>query len=89
MLLRSVGALVGRFLYRVGRFGAEHRLLVAFIWLAAVAATVGAVVLGAKTNNELTLPGTDSQAAFDILAEPFLHSRTARARSCSRSTTAS
>ena len=72
MLLRSVGALVGRFLYRVGRFGAEHRLLVAFIWLAAVAATVGAVrVLGAKTNNELTLPGTDSQAAFDILAERF------------------
>ena len=72
VLLRSVGALVGRFLYRVGRFGAEHRLLVAFIWLAAVAATVGAVrVLGAKTNNELTLPGTDSQAAFDILAERF------------------
>ena len=42
------------------------------MWVVVVLAGVGAVrVLGAKTNNELTLPGTDSQAAFDVLADRF------------------
>ena len=63
---------MARFLYRIGRFGARHRLVVAAVWLAVVLAAVGAVrVLGAKTDNQLTLPGTDSQAAFDVLADRF------------------
>jgi uncharacterized membrane protein YdfJ with MMPL/SSD domain len=70
-LQRAVGA-VSRFLYRLGRFGAHHRLVVIGIWVRLVVVAVGAVkVLGAKTNNELTLPGTDSQAAFDVLADRF------------------
>src|SRR5512134_2256812 len=63
---------MGRVLFRIGRSAAQHRLVVVCIWLAAVALAVGAVkLLGAKTDNELSLPGTDSQAAFDILAERF------------------
>ena len=63
---------MARFLERLGLFGANHRLVVVCLWLAAVVAAVGAVkVLGAETNNELTLPGTDSQAAFDVLADRF------------------
>ncbi|MGZ5351139.1 MAG: MMPL family transporter, partial [Actinomycetota bacterium] len=42
------------------------------VWLLLVVLAVGSVkTLGAKTNNSLTLPGTDSQAAFDMLAEKF------------------
>ncbi len=42
------------------------------IWVVMAVAAVGAVrSLGAETNNSLTLPGTDSQAAFDILAQRF------------------
>ena len=63
---------MARLLFRIGRFGARHRLVVVAVWVAVVLASVGAVkVLGAKTNNELTLPGTDSQAAFDVLADRF------------------
>ena len=63
---------MARLLFRIGRFGARHRLVVVAVWLAVVVVTVGAVkVLGAKTNNELSLPGTDSQAAFDVLADRF------------------
>jgi uncharacterized membrane protein YdfJ with MMPL/SSD domain len=63
---------MARFLFRIGRFGAGHRLVVVAVWGAVVLASVGAVkVLGAKTNNELSLPGTDSQAAFDVLADRF------------------
>jgi uncharacterized membrane protein YdfJ with MMPL/SSD domain len=63
---------MARLLHRIGAFGANHRLAVTLVWLLAVVLAVGAVtVFGAKTNNELTLPGTDSQAAFDILADRF------------------
>ncbi len=63
---------MARLLHRIGAFGANHRLTVTVIWLLAVVLAVGAVqVFGAKTNNQLTLPGTDSQAAFDILADRF------------------
>ena len=63
---------MGRFLYRIGLFGARHRLVVATVWVVVVLASVGAVrMLGAKTDNQLTLPGTDSQAAFDVLADRF------------------
>jgi uncharacterized membrane protein YdfJ with MMPL/SSD domain len=63
---------VGAFLYRLGGFAARHRLAVILLWIALAALAVGVVkIAGAKTNNTLTLPGTDSQAAFDILQTKF------------------
>ena len=59
-------------LYRIGRAAAAHRLVFIGVWLVLVAVAVVSVrALGAETNNTLTLPGTDSQAAFDLLAAKF------------------
>jgi uncharacterized membrane protein YdfJ with MMPL/SSD domain len=59
-------------LYRIGRAAAAHRLVSIGVWLVLVAIAVVSVrALGAETNNTLTLPGTDSQAAFDLLAAKF------------------
>ena len=63
---------MARLLYRIGGFGARHRLIAVGIWILLVVVAVGAVrTLGAKVDNSLTLPGTDSQAAFDLLAADF------------------
>ncbi len=63
---------MGGFLYRVGRMSARHRFVVIGVWIVLVVLAVGAVkVFGAKTDNSLTLPGTNSQAAFDLLADQF------------------
>ena len=60
------------FLYRIGRAGAAHRLVAIGVWLVLAAIAVVSVgALGAETNNTLTLPGTDSQAAFDLLEAKF------------------
>jgi uncharacterized membrane protein YdfJ with MMPL/SSD domain len=63
---------VAAVLYRVGAFAARHRFPVLLVWLA-VAIGVGALVsrIGADTNDNLSLPGTDSQAAADLLADKF------------------
>ena len=59
-------------LYRLGAFAARHRLLVVTLWVLFAVAMVGwARLAGAKTNNNLTLPDTDSQHAFDILDQKF------------------
>lgn len=59
-------------LHRLGRLCARHRFVVLGAWIALAAAAIMLVqVFGAKTNNSLTLPGTDSQAAYDILAARF------------------
>jgi uncharacterized membrane protein YdfJ with MMPL/SSD domain/peptidoglycan hydrolase CwlO-like protein len=63
---------MGRALYRVGALVARHRVATVGIWMVlAVSAVVAVRLAGAKTNNVLDLPGTDSQAAFDILARRF------------------
>jgi uncharacterized membrane protein YdfJ with MMPL/SSD domain/predicted nucleic acid-binding Zn-ribbon protein len=63
---------VAGFLYRIGRAAAAHRLVSIGVWLVLAATAVVSVrALGAETNNTLTLPGTDSQAAFDLLAAKF------------------
>ncbi len=63
---------MARLLYRLGMLAARHRIVMLLAWVVLVVIAVGSVrVLGAKTNNELTLPGTDSQAAFDLLADRF------------------
>jgi putative drug exporter of the RND superfamily len=55
-------------LYAVGRFCARHRYPVAFAWLAFVVAIVAAAVgLGARTTDNLTLEGTGSTSAQDLL----------------------
>ena len=59
-------------LYRIGRAAAAHRLVFIGVWLVLVAVAVVSVrAFGAETNNTLTLPGTDSQAAFDLLTAKF------------------
>jgi uncharacterized membrane protein YdfJ with MMPL/SSD domain len=59
-------------LYRIGRAAAAHRLVFIGVWLVLVAfAVVSVRALGAETNNTLTLPGADSQAAFDLLTAKF------------------
>jgi len=59
-------------LYRLGRACERHRFVVLGIWLILLIG-VGGLVLstGAKTNNDVTLPGTESQEAFDLLSEKF------------------
>jgi RND superfamily putative drug exporter len=59
-------------LYRLAHFSVRHRLAVLVVWLLAVIALV--VVshrLGENTNDNLSLPGTDSQRATDALSSSF------------------
>ena len=59
-------------LYRLGRLCANRAVVVVAVWLGLVVAvqlTVGRV--GAQTTNDLSLPGTDSQQATDLLASRF------------------
>ena len=59
-------------LYRLAHFSVRNRFAVLAVWLLAVIALV--VVshrLGENTNDNLSLPGTDSQRATDALASSF------------------
>jgi RND superfamily putative drug exporter len=63
---------MGGFLHRLGAFTARHAVIVLIVWAILAVGMVGLVkTYGAKTNNNLSLPGTDSQQAFDILAARF------------------
>ncbi|HSI81348.1 MAG TPA: MMPL family transporter [Solirubrobacterales bacterium] len=59
-------------LYRVGLFAAHRRWVVLCAWVLALV-VVGFLVrsLGAETSNNLDLPGSDSEAASDLLADRF------------------
>ncbi|MEP7763452.1 MMPL family transporter [Sanguibacter sp. 25GB23B1] len=60
------------FLYRVGRFSFTRRWTVLIIWLVAVAAIGGAAVAsGLKMTEALTIPGTESATAQEILEDRF------------------
>ena len=63
---------MARMLHRVGAFCARHGLVVLLVWVV-VAVGVGAAVstFGARTSNDLTLPGTGSQETKDLLQEKF------------------
>ena len=71
-MLGSPPLAMATFLYRMGRWIAAHRLPVLIAWLVIA---IGLVVLvgqvGADTSNNLTLPGTGSQKATDLLAAHF------------------
>jgi uncharacterized membrane protein YdfJ with MMPL/SSD domain len=63
---------MGHVLFRLGAFCARHRLAIIVIWVVLAVAFVGVTrVAGAETNNALNLPGTGSQAAYELLAERF------------------
>ena len=63
------GSAMGRFMRGIGAFSAGRPLLVVVAWLL-IAAGLALLVrgVGADTSNDLSLPGTDSQAATDLLA---------------------
>lgn len=63
---------MARVLHRIGHAVAHHALLVLVAW-AVIAAGLGLAVarVGADTSNNLSLPGTGSQEATDLLAERF------------------
>ena len=60
------------FLYRLGHLSVRRRRYVLLVWIALfVGAGVWSAEAGGQTNDELTLPGTESQEAFDLLDERF------------------
>jgi RND superfamily putative drug exporter len=59
-------------LYRLGHFCARHPVWVLAVWLVVALAIVGvARSAGQETNDDLSLPGTDSQAASNLLSDKF------------------
>ncbi|HEV7774072.1 MAG TPA: MMPL family transporter [Conexibacter sp.] len=60
------------FLYALGRFCARRRLVVLGLWLV-VAIVLGALAkqAGTQTTDNVSLPGTDSQRATNILGDHF------------------
>jgi RND superfamily putative drug exporter len=59
-------------LYRLAQFCIRRRFVVLAVWLVATIALVAVSHrLGDNTNDNLSLPGTDSQAATDALAKSF------------------
>ncbi|MEV4437612.1 MMPL family transporter [Streptomyces sp. NPDC049577] len=56
------------FLYRLGRTAFRRRWYVALIWVMLLAlAGFGAATASKSTNNSFSIPGTEAQAAFDLL----------------------
>ena len=59
-------------LYRLGGFCVRRRWVVVAVWLVIFLGLAGAArTVGSDLNDNLTLPGTGSQAASDLLAERF------------------
>ncbi|MEU1472489.1 MMPL family transporter [Streptomyces sp. NPDC005761] len=70
-------------LYRIGRWAFRRRRLVGGLWLSAlVLAVVAAALAPAGEDEDLSMPGTESQKAFDLLDErfPLSNSQGAEAR---------
>ncbi|WP_030376793.1 MULTISPECIES: MMPL family transporter [unclassified Streptomyces] len=60
------------FLYRIGRWAFRRRRRVAVLWLAALVLAIGAAATApAGEDEDLAMPGTESQQAFDLLDERF------------------
>jgi RND superfamily putative drug exporter len=57
---------------RLGRACVRHRVAVVVVWAVVLAAVaVGASLVGTRTSNDPALPGTQSQAALDLLTREF------------------
>lgn len=60
------------FLYRIGRWAFRRRRLVGGLWLGALVLAVAAAAMApAAEEEDLSMPGTESQEAFDLLDERF------------------
>ncbi|SNS00076.1 MMPL family transporter [Actinomadura mexicana] len=60
------------FLYRIGRWAFRRRRLVTGLWLGALVLAVAAAAMApAGQEEDLSMPGTESQKAFDLLDERF------------------
>ena len=60
------------FFYKLGRFAVRHRRAMLATWIALFAAiAVGSQVADTETSDAFTIPGTESQEAFDLLDERF------------------
>ncbi|MFJ6391014.1 MMPL family transporter [Streptomyces sp. NPDC091972] len=60
------------YLYRIGRWAFRRRRLVGGLWLGALLLAVAAAALApAGEDEDLAMPGTESQQAFDLLDERF------------------
>ncbi|MFD7408146.1 MMPL family transporter [Streptomyces sp. NPDC059866] len=60
------------FLYKLGRLSFRRRRLVALFWVALLAAVgIGAASANATGSNDVSIPGTEAQKAFDLLDERF------------------
>ncbi|MEV6115699.1 MMPL family transporter [Streptomyces sp. NPDC052109] len=60
------------FLYKIGRLAFRRRHFVALIWVALLTlAGVGAASAPAAGNTSFSIPGTEAQKAFDLLAQRF------------------
>ena len=63
---------MAKFLYRIGRWAFRRRRLVAVVWLAGLVLAIGAAATApAGEDEDLAMPGTESQQAFDLLDERF------------------
>jgi putative drug exporter of the RND superfamily len=63
---------VATFLCRVGRFAYRSRRLVGLVWLTVIVVVgAGAALLSGPTSDSFSIPGTESQRAFDLLDERF------------------
>ncbi|MEV0247488.1 MMPL family transporter [Nocardia sp. NPDC050712] len=63
---------MAKYLYRLGRFAFEKRRLVVLLWLGVMAALVaGAANAPTAPPDKFSIPGTESQQAFDLLGERF------------------
>ena len=63
---------MARKLYRLGLFTAHHKWIVVAFWIVAVVLLLASFrEFGGNTSNNLKLPGTDSQAATDLLSARF------------------
>ncbi|MER5750236.1 MMPL family transporter [Streptomyces sp. NPDC002088] len=60
------------FLYRLGRASFSQRRYVALLWVAVLAAVgIAAVTASAAPDDSSSMPGTESQRAFDLMDERF------------------
>ncbi|QOV36953.1 MMPL family transporter [Streptomyces ferrugineus] len=60
------------FLYRVGRLAFRRRWYVALVWAAVLAAVgLGALKAPGASDEEFSMPGIESQKAFDLMDERF------------------
>jgi uncharacterized membrane protein YdfJ with MMPL/SSD domain len=75
---------MARQLYRLGRLVAAHPVIVLAIWIVAAAGVTALVqAVGAETDNDLSLPGTDASRRPTSSRPSSRRSRTAATRSSS------